>query len=87
MRPEAAGEGLLLLGPQLARDSRNRAVPLRPTDPLTAPGICTVGLGLLGGVTAGSLEAVLSYLFFFQIAAFDSILFFFFFSLGRKSFH
>lgn len=79
MRPEAAGEGLLLLGPQLARESRNRAVPLRPTDPLSAPGICTVGLGLLGGVTAGSLEAVLSYLFFFKLLPLTVSFFFFFF--------
>lgn len=37
---------------------------LRPIDSLSVPGICSVGLDLLGGFTAGSLEAVLSYLFF-----------------------
>lgn len=36
---------------------------LRPIDSLTLSGMCSVGLGSLGGFTVGSLEAVLSYLF------------------------
>lgn len=37
---------------------------LRPIDSLSVSGICSVGSDLLGGFTVGSLEAVLSYLFF-----------------------
>lgn len=48
----------------LGRVRIETAFNLRPIDSLSVSGICSVGLDLLGGFTVGSLEAVLSYLFF-----------------------